>query len=176
MARSAGLGFGSTGKKTQKLEDFAVLQVHIASRSFPERSSLLGRLARRMRRIDRSSNPSPLSSNVCPPISINLFPVRRKKRVESAIAAFSGSTPIWGLPKWWRPGPGEGSRRAPHGYYGPLGETDKFEEAPKPYIREISEGPDGGRDVLTATSRLHGAESWPSPRLHLSRQFAEGLA
>ena len=175
---------GSTGKKPKKLEDFLpVLLRHIASRSFPERSSLLGRLQHAV--CGASTGAATLSPLEFERLSAHLdklFPCKKEeeeKDAESAIAAFLREHPDLGLARMVASGAKGKVRDVRHMTWA-IGEIDKFEEAPKkPYIRgnfwrgltedEMFLYSYPSRDSM-AQKKLAVAEAG-----YLSRQFAEGL-
>ena len=173
-----------TGQSPKKLEDFLpVLLRHIASRSFPERSSLLGRLQHAV--CGASTGAATLSPLEFERLSAHLdklFPCKKEeeeKDAESAIAAFLREHPDLGLARMVASGAKGKVRDVRHMTWA-IGEIDKFEEAPKkPYIRgnfwrgltedEMFLYSYPSRDSM-AQKKLAVAEAG-----YLSRQFAEGL-
>jgi len=173
-----------TGQRPKKLEDFLpVLLRHIASRSFPERSSLLGRLQHAV--CGASTGAATLSPLEFERLSAHLdklFPCKKEeeeKDADSAIAAFLREHPDLGLARMVASGAKGKVRDVRHMTWA-IGEIDKFEEAPKkPYIRgnfwrgltedEMFLYSYPSRDSM-AQKKLAVAEAG-----YLSRQFAEGL-
>lgn len=175
---------GPTGQSPKKLEDFLpVLLRHIASRSFPDRSSLLGRLQHAV--CSASTGAATLSPSEFERLSVHLdklLPCKNKGKeedAEAAIEAFFREHPDLGLVRMVASGAKGKVRDVRHMTWA-IGEIDKFEEASeKPYIRgsfwrgltedEMFLYSYPSRDSM-AQKKLAVAEAG-----YLSRQFAEGL-
>lgn len=173
-----------TSQRPKKLEDFLpVLLRHIASRSFPDRSSLLGRLQHAV--CSASTGAATLSPSEFERLSVHLdklLPCKNKGKeedAEAAIEAFFREHPDLGLVRMVASGAKGKVRDVRHMTWA-IGEIDKFEEAPKkPYIqgnfwRGLTEDEMflysyPSRDSM-AQKKLAVAEAG-----YLSRQFAEGL-
>ena len=174
----------SRGQSPKKLEDFLpVLLRHIASRSFPDRSSLLGRLQHAV--CSASTGAATLSLSEFERLSVHLdklLPCKNKGKeedAEAAIEAFFREHPDLGLARMVASGAKGEVRDVRHMTWA-IGEIDKFEEAPKkPYVRgnfwrgltedEMFLYSYPSRDSM-AQKKLAVAEAG-----YLSRQFAEGL-
>ena len=173
-----------TGQRPKKLEDFLpVLLRHTASRSWAERSALLGRLQHAVCSASTgAATLTPLEFErlaACLDERLTCKGEKEEKDAEAAIAAFFRERPDLGLARMVASGAKGKVRDVRHMTWA-IGEIAKFEEASAPpYIRgnfwrgltedEMFLYSYPSRDSM-AQKKLAVAEAG-----YLSRQFAEGL-